>query len=82
MRKIIFLFVLLFTITSFSSESKDDQQKSFVYVCNHPGLKCYFEKPCNDYFEMCKGNNGRILKVSLAKAKAMGKEKCDCEKKD
>ena len=82
MRTIVLLFVLLFTITSFSLAPNDDEQKTFVYVCNHPGLKCYFEKPCNDYFEMCKGNNGRILKISLAKARAMGKEKCECEYKD
>lgn len=77
--KNFFLFLTLIFLTSFSLIQKDSQQKEMVYVCSHPSIKCYFSEPCDAYFKMCQRSNGSILKVSIARAKAMKKEKCDCE---
>ena len=74
------LAVILFSVfTSFSTNLSNIQQTEMVFVCTHPSIKCYFSKPCDAYFKMCQTNNGAILKVSVARAKAMKKEKCDCE---
>ncbi len=74
------LGVILFSVlTSFSTNLNNIQQTEMVFVCTHPSIKCYFSKPCDAYFKMCQTNNGAILKVSVARAKAMKKEKCDCE---
>ena len=74
------LAVIFFSIfTSFSTNLNNIQQTETVFVCTHPSIKCYFSKPCDAYFKMCQTNNGAILKVSVARAKAMKKEKCDCE---
>jgi len=80
MKKILAISILIL-LTSFSANTKDNQQTEMVYVCSHPSIKCYFSEPCSAYFKMCQTNNGAILKVSVARAKAMKKEKCDCEEK-
>lgn len=78
MKKILAVSILIL-FSSFSEYTEDFQQTEMVYVCSHPSIKCYFSEPCDAYFKMCQTNNGAILKVSVARAKAMKKEKCDCE---
>ena len=78
MKKLLGL-ILFSVLTSFSTNLNNIQQTEMVFVCTHPSIKCYFSKPCDAYFKMCQTNNGAILKVSVARAKAMRKEKCDCE---
>tara|TARA_B100001057_G_C22708813_1_gene894833 strand:+ start:411 stop:650 length:240 start_codon:yes stop_codon:yes gene_type:complete len=78
MKKLLGL-ILFSVLTSFSTNLNNIQQTEMVFVCTHPSIKCYFSKPCDAYFKMCQTNNGAILKVSVARAKAMKKEKCDCE---
>lgn len=48
-----------------------------VFVCDKPTVKCFYYMPCNALKNQCQGN--KIFRVSLSRAKQLGKEKCDCE---
>ena len=83
MKNIRFLFILISISTanlSFSLFQDTDSPRKLVYVCDNPRVKCYFESPCEDLNKLCE--NGKIFKVSVLRAEQLGKEKCDCEKKD
>ena len=43
MKKILAISILIL-LTSFSANTKDNQQTEMVYVCSHPSIKCYFLK--------------------------------------
>lgn len=65
----------------FSSFVKKDsfEQVQNVYICSNPKLKCYYTRPCKDSSDACSKANGKIYKVTLERAKSLGKEKCDCK---
>tara|TARA_B100001093_G_scaffold514673_1_gene589251 strand:+ start:50 stop:289 length:240 start_codon:yes stop_codon:yes gene_type:complete len=76
--KKISLFILFVVMSSFTGDYLNLQQ-SGVYLCSHPSKKCYYSKPCPSFYRSCTDVDAKILKVSESRAKAMGKEKCDCD---
>ena len=68
---------LLCTFSSFK-EYKPSEEKH-VYICTNPNYKCYFVFPCKKSSEICSNINGKLYKVTLSRAKSLGKEKCDCK---
>ena len=70
----------LVSVMFFSSfiENNTIEQNQNVYICSNPKLKCYYTRPCKDFSDFCSKAKGKIYKVSLKRAKALGKEKCDC----
>ena len=79
MKKKIILGVL--SVMFFSSFVKKDtiEQNQNVYICSNPKLKCYYTRPCKDSSDFCSSAKGKIYKVTLKRAKTLGKEKCDCK---
>ena len=55
-------------------------EETHVYICSNPNYKCYFVFPCKKSSKICSEINGKLYKVTLARAKSLGKEKCDCNK--
>jgi len=78
MKKIVFLLSLAFLTFSFSLKDSTEEPQTFVYTCSHPSLKCYYKTPCSDFFRDCNQNKGKVMKVTLERAKALGKEECSC----
>ena len=75
MKNIIFsCFVILSTIAFFSFIDFDQET---VFVCDSPRVKCFYYMPCDSLKNECQGN--KIFRVSLSRAKQLGKEQCDCE---
>lgn len=75
MKKIFFFFFI--AISSSLLFSFIDFDEEMVFVCDKPTVKCFYYMPCNALKNQCQGN--KIFRVSLSRAKQLGKEKCDCE---
>ena len=80
MKYIVSLLLLSLILTSFSSKDSSNESQNFVYACSNPSLKCYYKFPCSDFFRDCNQNKGKVMKVTLERAKALGKEECSCSK--
>jgi hypothetical protein len=78
MKKQIILGLVSVMIFSSFIENNTIEQNQNVYICSNPKLKCYYTRPCKDFSDFCSKAKGKIYKVSLKRAKALGKEKCDC----
>lgn len=72
----IFVF-LFYTFSSFRHYAPS--QVTHVYICSNPNYKCYFVFPCKKSSDFCSEINGKIYKVTLDRAKSLGKEECDCK---
>ena len=68
---------LLYTLSSFREFAPSEV--THVYICSNPNYKCYFVFPCKKSSDICSEINGKLYKVTLARAKSLGKEKCDCK---
>ena len=75
MRKLLFFCLLILPIMSFISSV--DNQDEMVFVCDNHRVKCFYYLPCEALRNECQGN--KIFRVSLNRAKLLGKEKCNCE---
>jgi hypothetical protein len=71
------LFSLIILATSALS-SFIDFDEEMVFVCDSPRVKCFYYMPCDALKNQCQGN--KIFRVTLLRAKQLGKENCDCEK--
>jgi hypothetical protein len=78
MKYIISLVLLGLILTSYSLDTSSKETQKFVYTCSNPSLKCYYKFPCSDFFRDCNQNKGKVMKVTLERAKALGKEECSC----
>ena len=65
----------LFPNNNTAVEAKED----FVYLCNKPGQKCYYEVPCNTLRATCNQVQGKFFKVPLSRALQMKRTKCECK---
>ena len=74
-----FLFLTVISIIALSfTHNKSIEQDIKVYICSAPRVPCYYKLPCRKFSEeVCTGN--KIFKISLEKAKQMGKKECDCK---
>jgi hypothetical protein len=75
MKKIIFYCSIILSSLTLSSFLYFDEE--MVFVCDSPRVKCFYYMPCDSLKNDCKGN--KIFRVSLSRAKQLGKEQCDCE---
>ena len=82
MRNLTFIFFLILFIFTSSKPaiSESSSQRDLVYLCSHPSVKCYYKGPCRQFFKVCTDSNSKIIKVSESRARAIGKEECECEK--
>tara|TARA_B100001175_G_scaffold64246_1_gene52398 strand:- start:7261 stop:7506 length:246 start_codon:yes stop_codon:yes gene_type:complete len=78
MKYIISLVLLGLILTSYGLDNSSKETQKFVYTCSNPNLKCYYKFPCSDFFRDCNQNKGKVMKVTLERAKALGKEECSC----
>ena len=78
MKYLIPLLLIGFLFSSSSTKYPLDQPDVFVYTCSNPSLKCYYKIPCSIFFKTCNQNKGKVMKVKLERAKALGKEECSC----
>jgi hypothetical protein len=79
MKKQLFLGIAsLLLFSSFAGDQASSEQAKNVYICSNPKLNCYFVLPCKDFSDFCSDANGKMYKVTLERAEALGKEKCDC----
>jgi hypothetical protein len=76
MKKIILFSLIILTISTLSSFIDFDEE--MVFVCDSPRVKCFYYMPCDALKNQCQGN--KIFRVTLQRAKQLGKESCDCEK--
>lgn len=69
------LFISLLTMYTLTSYSKSPVKKSdkIVYICDGPKAKVYHSSPNCRGLNRCSGN---IVKVSVSKAKEMGRRPC------
>ena len=83
MNLIIYFFVFSsLIIGKFSNKELDDRkiiEDEFVYICNKPTQKCYYNIPCKILRDSCNEINGKIFKVPLSRAIQMKREKCECQ---
>jgi|TARA_B110000285_G_scaffold227607_1_gene289192 hypothetical protein len=80
MKNLIPFLLLGFLFSSSSAKFSIEQTDVFVYTCSNPSLKCYYKIPCSIFFQNCNQNKGKVMKVKLERAKALGKEECSCNK--
>lgn len=75
------ILLISFAITSlfFSNDEVLNANEEFVYLCNKPGQKCYYEVPCNQLRVTCEKVQGKIFKVPLSRALQMKRTKCECK---
>ncbi len=83
MNLIIYFYVISSLIIGNFSNKELDYSKivedEFVYLCNKPGQKCYYNIPCKTLRDSCNEINGKIFKVPLSRAIQMKREKCECQ---
>ncbi len=80
MKYIIPLLLVVFLLTSFDIKDSSNETQNFVYTCSNPSLKCFYKFPCSDFFRDCNQNKGKVMKVTLERAKSLGKEECSCSR--
>ena len=80
MKYLISILLFGFILTSFTQNESIKKAQTFVYTCSNPNLKCYYKIPCSDFFRECNQNKGKVMKVPLERAKALGKEECSCSR--
>lgn len=80
MKYIVSLLLVGFLLTSFSFYDFSKETQNFVYTCSNPNLKCFYKFPCSEFFRDCNQNKGKVMKVTLERAKALGKEECSCSR--
>lgn len=70
--------IIINCLLIFSSFNNSNQRESLVYTCDHPEVKCYYKEPCPMLNETCEKYNGTLYKMPESRAKANGKNLCDC----
>ncbi len=80
MKYIVSLVLLGLIFTSYSLDTSSKEIQTFVYTCSNPNIKCYYKNPCSDFFRECNQNKGKVMKVTLERVKALGKEECSCSR--
>ena len=76
MKKIIYGGFFLFSILMIFSFINQNEDREMVYACDSRETKCYYKFPCKKLSTEC-GEENRIFKISLERAKL--KELVDCE---
>lgn len=76
---ILFISIAIFSLFPINKNEILNAKEEFVYLCNKPGQKCYYEVPCNDLRVTCNTVKGKIFKVPLNRALQMKRTKCECK---